>query len=120
LLVPLIEEGWLTHRVTRLTAEEYLAPLFKHDIDTLVLGCTHYPLLKPLLQDIVGGEVTLVDSAATVTDQAQALLAERGLANPSAAAGDYRVYVTDVPQRFQQVGERFLGRVLDHVHVVTW
>lgn len=119
LFVPLIEEGWLDHRVTRLTAEEYLIPLVQQDIDTLVLGCTHYPLLKPLLQEVVGGEVTLIDSADTVSEQAAALLASQALANPGTAV-DYQYYVTDVPQRFQQVGERFLGRALAPVHVVNW
>ena len=54
LFVPLVEEGWLEHPVTRLIAEEYLKPLLAHNLDTLVLGCTHYPLLKPLLQEVVG------------------------------------------------------------------
>ena len=54
LFVPLVEEGWLDHPVTRLTAQEYLKPVLAQDIDTLVLGCTHYPLLKPLLQDVAG------------------------------------------------------------------
>ena len=63
LFVPLVEEGWLDHPVTRLTAEEYLRPLRKHGIDTLVLGCTHYPLLKNVLQEVLGPEVVLIDSA---------------------------------------------------------
>jgi glutamate racemase len=119
LFVPLVEEGWLSHRVTRLTAEEYLAPMIAKDIDTLVLGCTHYPLLKPLLQEVVGGEVTLIDSADTVSEQAATQLAAQALTHPGPAA-DYQYYVTDVPQRFQRVGELFLGRPLAPVHVVTW
>jgi glutamate racemase len=118
LFVPLVEEGWLDHAVTRLTAEEYLRPLLAEDIDTLVLGCTHYPLLKPLLRDVAGQGVALVDSAEAMAEQVAAVLAERGLANPGHAAPRYAYHVTDVPLRFQTIGERFLGRTLGNVRVV--
>lgn len=120
LLVPLVEEGWLDHPVTRMTAEEYLAPLLKGDIDTLVLGCTHYPLLRDLLQDVAGEEVRLVDSAEAVAEGAHTLLAELKLLNPGNRAPAHRYFVTDVPQRFQAVGERFLGSSLGDVEVVRW
>ncbi len=120
LFVPLVEEGWLAHAVTRLTAEEYLHPLLAHRIDTLVLGCTHYPLLKPLLQDIAGDGVSLVDSAETVAAQTADLLRELKLSNDTRGEPDYQFHVTDVPLRFQAIAERFLGRKLDHVHVVQW
>lgn len=120
LFVPLVEEGWLDHPVTRMTAQEYLKPVLAERIDTLVLGCTHYPLIKPLLQEVCGPEVTLVDSAEAMAEQAAALLSERDLHNPSRSAPQYHYYVTDVPLRFQTIGERFLGRALTHVHVVKW
>lgn len=120
LFVPLVEEGWLDHPVTRLTAQEYLKPVLAEHIDTLVLGCTHYPLLKPLLQEVVGPQVTLVDSAEAMADKTAALLSELGLHNPSRTAPQYHYFVTDVPLRFQAIGERFLGRALTHVHVVKW
>jgi glutamate racemase len=120
LFVPLVEEGWLDHQVTRLTAQEYLKPVLAQDIDTLVLGCTHYPLLKPLLQEVAGPGVRLVDSAEAMAEQAAAQLKEMGLANPQRGAADYQYYVTDVPLRFQTIGERFLGRTLANVHVVKW
>ncbi len=116
LFVPLVEEGWLDHDVTRLTAHEYLRPVLAHDIDTLVLGCTHYPLLKPLLQEVTGPGVRLVDSAEAMADQTAALLAELDLATPA----QYHFHVTDVPLRFQTIGERFLGRTLPNVHVEKW
>lgn len=119
LFVPLVEEGWLDHPVTRLTAQEYLAPVLAQSVDTLVLGCTHYPLLKPLLQQVAGAGVRLVDSAETVAAQTEALLRERGLARTDGTA-QHEFFVTDVPQRFQQIGERFLGRALAPVHVVKW
>jgi glutamate racemase len=80
LFVPLVEEGWLEHEVTRLTAQEYLKPVLAENVDTLVLGCTHYPLIKPLIQDVVGPDVRLVDSAITVAEQAARKLAELGIA----------------------------------------
>ncbi len=120
LFVPLVEEGWLDHPVTRLTAQEYLRPVLSEDIDTLVLGCTHYPLLKPLLQEVAGPNVALIDSAQAMAEQAATLLKERHLGNPDKSAPRYEFYVTDVPLRFQTIGERFLGRSLSHVHVVKW
>jgi len=119
LFVPLVEEGWLDHPVTRLTAQEYLRPVLAEKVDTLVLGCTHYPLLKPLLQEVAGPDVTLVDSANAMAERAAALLTDRNLHNPRQAPPQYRFWVTDVPLRFQTIGERFLGRTLSNVHVAS-
>ena len=78
------------------------------------------PLLKPLLRQVVGDDVALVDSAEAMAEQVAAVLAEKHLANPSHAQPRYDFYVTDVPLRFQTIGERFLGRTLNNVHVVKW
>jgi len=118
LFVPLVEEGWLDHPVTRLTAQEYLRPVLAEDIDSLVLGCTHYPLLKPLLQEVAGPAITLVDSAEAMAEETAGLLGEKGRHNPSRNPPEYHFWVTDVPLRFQSIGERFLGRALDNVHIV--
>ncbi|MCS6785643.1 MAG: glutamate racemase [Thiobacillaceae bacterium] len=118
LFVPLVEEGWLDHPVTRLTAQEYLRPVLAERIDTLVLGCTHYPLLKPLLQEVAGAQVTLVDSAEAMAERTAGLLSELDLHNPTREPPEYRYFVTDVPLRFQTIGERFLGRTLHNVNVV--
>jgi glutamate racemase len=120
LFVPLVEEGWLDHPVTLLTAQEYLAPVLTQGIDTLVLGCTHYPLLQPLLAGVVGNTVQLVDSADTTAAHAKGLLAGLGLLNPGNIAPKHRYYVTDLPQRFRAVGERFLGQLLTDVQVIKW
>lgn len=120
LFVPLVEEGWLDHQVTILTAQEYLTPLLAHDIDTLVLGCTHYPLLQPLLERVVGDKVRLVDSARAIAAQAAERLQHLELLNVAEQPATYRFYVTDVPQRFQAVGERFLGQALGEINVVKW
>lgn len=120
LFVPLVEEGWLDHPVTLLTAREYLSPLLTQNIDTLVLGCTHYPLLRPLLAGVASDQVQLVDSADTTAICARELLAKLSLLNPGSVPPAHQFYVTDVPQRFQAVGERFLGQPLADVRVVKW
>ena len=120
LFVPLVEEGWLDHPVTRLTAEEYLRPLMTRDIDTLVLGCTHYPLLKPLLRRVLGDRIRLVDSAETIGKQTSKLFGEKNLQNRRGKPPEYHFYVTDTPERFREVGERFLGQTLSKVTVVKW
>lgn len=114
LLVPLVEEGWLDHEVTRLTLREYLKPLLAENIDTLVLGCTHYPLLKPLLKQEVS-HLALVDSAITTADAVACELAAGKLLNTTNATPDYQFYVSDIPLRFQTIGERFLGRSLENI-----
>lgn len=118
LFVPLVEEGWLDHQVTRLTAQEYLKPVLCQGIDTLVLGCTHYPLLKPLLQEVSGDGITLVDSAEAMAEQTAATLTRMDLWNLERTPPEYLYYVTDVPLRFQGIGERFLGRTLSNVRLV--
>jgi glutamate racemase len=120
LFVPLVEEGWLEHEVTRLTAQEYLKPVLAENVDTLVLGCTHYPLIKSLLQDVVGPDVRLVDSAITVAEQAARMLNDLGIANPGDSLSTYQYTVTDIPLRFQTIGERFLGRSLGQINKVDW
>jgi glutamate racemase len=120
LFVPLVEEGWLDHEVTRLTAQEYLRPVLAEEVDSLVLGCTHYPLLKPLLRDVAGPRVRLIDSALTTAELAAERLQHAGLARTSGGGADYRFVVSDVPLRFQTIGERFLGRSLGAVEKVDW
>ena len=118
LFVPLVEEGWLDHPATRLVAVEYLAPLAAHNLDTLILGCTHYPLLAPLLAEVVGPGLRLQDSATAVARRAAAILDAQGLRN-TAAAPAHSFHVTDLPHRFIAVGERFLGRPMTDVRLET-
>jgi glutamate racemase len=119
LFVPLVEEGWFDHLATRLIAQEYLKPVIAEQIDTLVLGCTHYPLLKPLLQDILGPEVTLIDSAEAMADIAADLINKQNMSNQNCLPPDYVFYVSDLPYLFQTIGERFLGRTLGRVELVS-
>jgi glutamate racemase len=118
LFVPLVEEGWLDHTVTRLTAQEYLRPILAEHIDALVLGCTHYPLIKALIKDITGPEINLVDSAEAMADITASLLTEMDLWNHDRNPPKHQFYVTDVPLRFQSIGERFLGRTLENTELV--
>ncbi len=115
LFVPLVEEGWTEHDAARLVAREYLAPMRDAHVETLVLGCTHYPLLKPLLHEILGPGVRLIDSAEETAAETARVLAERGIAAPAGSAPTYEFVCSDDASRFRDLGERFLGRPVDRV-----
>ncbi len=117
LFVPLAEEGWADHEISRLTALEYLRPLMDADIDMLVLGCTHYPLLRKTLQQVLGENVTLVDSATETAKAVEQVFRQEGLQNP-VPGGRRDFFVTDVPTRFERVGRAFLGGSLGTVEQV--
>ncbi len=108
LFVPLVEEGWHEDEITEAIARRYLEPLLERQIDTLVLGCTHYPLLKPLIQRLVGEEVRLVDSAESVAETVASALGgaagRRGSTPP-----EHHFCVTDGPERFGALARRILG-----------
>jgi len=118
LFVPLVEEGWFEHPAADLIAREYLAPLIAARVGTLVLGCTHYPLLKPLLQRVAGPEVRLIDSGEETARVVAAAIRERGLEAPNGAPGTHRFAVSDDEARFRQVGARFIGDRLGRAEVV--
>ncbi|MFH0779215.1 MAG: glutamate racemase [Candidatus Eisenbacteria bacterium] len=119
LFVPLAEEGWISHPVSRMVAEDYLSDLRDIGVDVLVLGCTHYPVLREVIQETVGPDVTLVDSGEEAVNEVKATLK----LNQMEAGGSGRVfrhfYVSDIPRRFKEVGERFLGRPIDGLTLVT-
>jgi len=120
LLVPLVEEGWVRHKVTKSVLKEYLAPLLKQRIDTLVLGCTHYPLLKPLLAEVVGKQVKLVDSAEACAEHVQERLETlKLLATRRRREGVFLPFVTDEVERFNELSERFLGFPAERAVLVT-
>ncbi|GAM10512.1 glutamate racemase [Geobacter sp. OR-1] len=118
LFVPLAEEGWVDNDVTRLTAEIYLKGLKEGGVDTLVLGCTHYPLLKEVIAGVMGNEVLLVDSAEETARTVAGILGEHDLLRPVAEKGNHHYFVTDVPAGFIRVGNRFLGGELGDVYQV--
>lgn len=121
LFVPLVEEGWLDHPASRLIAESYLLPLRTDHIDTLVLGCTHYPLLKPIIREMVGDDVVLVDSAAETAHALRDVLRERGLDASAGRVGvPHRFIATDAPETFRRVGQRFIGPALNDVETTVF
>jgi glutamate racemase len=119
LFVPLAEEGWTGNEVARLTARSYLSGLKETGVDTLVLGCTHYPLLKEIIAETMGDKVRLVDSAEETARTVAEILRGRGLLRPVAEKGNHHYFVTDVPAGFIRIGNRFLGGNLEDVHQVT-
>jgi glutamate racemase len=125
LLVPLVEEGWVEHPVTEQVARIYLAEAFAdgfHDADTMVLGCTHYPLLKPLLQRVTPGHVNIVDSAESTAQLVAArfhdLLSSTQNGEERRAKARLKFFATDSTEKFQQLGQRFLGLPIEGVQHV--
>jgi glutamate racemase len=120
LFVPLVEEGWFDHEATRLVAREYLAPLRAEAIDTLVLGCTHYPLLKTLLAEELGSGIALIDSAEETATAVGRELWQAGLQAPADADSRLHFVVSDAPEQFASVGARFLGDRVKDIETVTF
>jgi len=119
LLVSLVEDGRRSDdRVVQMVLEEYLEPMRQAGIGSLVLGCTHYPLLKEGIARTVGLDVTLVDSADAVADEIARELAKAGLLAPR-GTGTMQFFVSDNPERFREIGRRFLGEPVDGVSLVT-
>lgn len=118
LFVPLAEEGWLDHKVTEIVAKEYLGELHKKKIDSLILGCTHYPILADVIQKVVGKNVKLIDSGTPAARLVEDYLNGRQLRNQSVHHGQSEFYVSDVPTKFREVAERFLGKKITHLHKV--
>lgn len=119
LFVPLVEEGWVEHEATKIIAREYLAPLLHEEVDTLVLGCTHYPLLKPLLAEVLGPSVALIDSAEETALETATMLREHGLLTQRDGAPRHRFIASDDPLMFLQLGQRFLGSAIEGVEIRT-
>lgn len=115
LFVPIVEEGWSNHKIAELAAEEYLNELKKKSIDTMVLGCTHYPLLKNTIQKVVGENVVLVDSGVETARVVKDILENENLLNRSPMKPNYTFFVSDLPQKFKEIGEMFLGREIDNL-----
>ncbi len=118
LFVPLAEEGWGAHAIAEAVAREYLEDLCRTGVDTVVLGCTHYPLLKGAIGKIMGESVTLVDSARETATEVQTLLLDQGLSRTDNSEPLRKYFVTDAPERFRKVGERFLQHPLPNVEKV--
>jgi len=109
LFVPLVEEGWGGHKATEMIAKEYLFPFTQEKIDTLVLGCTHYPLLKNVISDALKGTAVLIDSGEAAALEVEKVLDEHRLRNASKEKPNLQFFVSDIPAKFTEIGERFLG-----------
>ena len=110
LLVPLVEEGWIKNKITQAILRAYLSPMLRRRIDTLVLGCTHYPLLKKVIRGVVGKEVALVDSAESCAQfLSERLGGTKLMARTRRRAGVIQPFVTDEVERFDEMAGRFLG-----------
>jgi glutamate racemase len=128
LFVPFVEEGWLEGEIVSKVAKSYLENLMSFKIDTLILGCTHYPLLSKVIQKTVGEDVYLVDSAEETAKEAKAILRRLNLSAPTKKnGGSLQFYVSDEPEQFRMLGERFLGcsirsiaKVADHFRLAEF
>jgi glutamate racemase len=118
LFVPLVEEGWTEGTIASLIARQYLDRIKDHGIDTIVLGCTHYPLLKNVIAEVMGDGVTLIDSAVETSREIKAILESLGLTRETKEVPSREFFVTDSPGRFLQVGESFLGQKIGHIEKV--
>jgi len=119
LFVPLAEEGWVDHAATTMIAKEYLFPLTLEKIDTLILGCTHYPVLRNAIAGAVGSGIRLIDSGEATAVEVKRVLAGEKLTNESTDRPNRRFFVSDLPAKFTEVGERFLGQSMGRVNRVS-
>ncbi len=121
LFVPLVEEGYIDKEATHLIARDYLRTMQDVDVDTLVLGCTHYPLLKDVISGVMGHKVVLIESGEVIAKVVNRFLADNGLLNPPASPkprsrkGEQKFFVSDVPDKFTNLASRFLGQPVDKV-----
>ncbi len=118
LFVSLVEEGWENHAVARQVASEYLAPLKAARIDTLILGCTHYPMLEKTIREVMGKQVTLINSAREVASVIKDTMEHENISNTEVTNGVIKYFVSDAPERFVEVGERFMGQKIQPVEQV--
>jgi len=114
LFVPFAEEGWLSGEVVEKVAREYLKPLKAYGVDTVILGCTHYPLLKAIIKKVLGNDVALIDSAKQVAIEVKKILAQDGILDKG-HRGRHNFYVSDNPEWFRDLAKRFLGRPVNNV-----
>lgn len=118
LFVPLVEEGWISQKATHLIAEEYLKELRELKIDTLVLGCTHYPILFEIIQNVIGKNVKLIDSGIATAEIVREEIERIGFLTNKNSMGNQSIYVTDINPNFKEVAELFLGTKIKEINKV--
>jgi glutamate racemase len=119
LFVPLVEEGWTEGTIATMIAEKYLDAIKGRGIDTVVLGCTHYPLLKQVITDVMEEGVKLIDSAIETSREIKSILEALDLITEEKGMQSREFYVTDSPERFLKVGEQFLGQRIEHIKKIV-
>lgn len=117
LFVPLIEEGFHNHKAAELIAREYLKPVMEHGSDAVLLACTHYPLIRSLLSQILGSQVTLVEPAERCAQEVKKRLANKNLLNLQRCSPKRTFYTTDAPKKFQSLGAAFFGQAIDRIEL---
>ncbi len=115
LFVPLVEEGYIDHPLTQASIQEYLGPLRRKEVDTVLLGCTHYPLLASMIQKELGPQVSLIDPAIGCAEKVRLLLEKLELHNQGENRPQYEFYVSDDPEKFRLLGKTFLNHPIEHV-----
>ena len=120
LFVPLVEEGWTEDETTYMIAKRYLHNLRENDIDTLILGCTHYPLLSTAIQKTLGPSVTLVDSGIETARSVREIMEQKKLLADPEQLAQHFFYLSDMPYKFQEIAERFLERSIPHVETINF
>ncbi len=118
LFVPLAEEGWIDHPVTEMVAREYLNEFRTRDIDALVLGCTHYPLLKSVISRVMGASVELVDSAVETAREMKRIIQSEDIIG-GGGNGNFSVILSDTSPTFEEIAQRFLGRDIPEIELVS-
>ncbi|MCB0711160.1 MAG: glutamate racemase [Ignavibacteriae bacterium] len=119
LLVGFAEEGLIDHPATELIAREYLEELLDHSIDSLIMGCTHYPILKPTLAKVAGTSVQLIDPGLETAKHVQQILAEKDLLKSAPSPASHEYYLSDFPHKFIEIGSRFLGSKMHRVEKIS-
>ncbi len=119
LFVPIVEEGWEYTNVAELTAEKYLDELIEHDVDALVLGCTHYPILRHTIKKVVGPNIKLVNPAYETARDLKILLEEKNLLKENFERARYEYYASDAPERLRRIGGNFLKKEIDNLYEIA-
>ncbi|MDG5767883.1 glutamate racemase [Balneolales bacterium ANBcel1] len=119
LLVPLAEEGWHENHIADDVLREYLSDFKDKNLGAMILGCTHYPLFKNGIQRVLGDQIEIIDSAESIADMTKKHLDSTGMRNPQKEGGSFDCFVSDKPQRFKVLAERFLGQKLNRVEIVN-
>ncbi|UCF64969.1 MAG: glutamate racemase [bacterium] len=120
LFVPMVEEGWTEDDVTYLIAKRYLHILLENQVDTVILGCTHYPLLRTAIQKTLGPAIRLVDSGIETAETVKKMLHKKNISAPDNTHPKYYFYLSDMPYKFQEIAERFLERTVPHVETINF